>query len=32
MIIFETFRFPEGTTPNIPAAQYIGDQWTVQIA
>ncbi|WP_206599636.1 MULTISPECIES: class I SAM-dependent DNA methyltransferase [unclassified Pseudovibrio] len=29
---FETFPFPEGLTPNIPAADYTGDQRAVKIA
>ena len=29
---FETFPFPEGLTPNIPAADYADDPWAVAIA
>ena len=29
---FETFPFPEGLTPNIPAAQYADDPRAVRIA
>ena len=29
---FETFPFPEGLTPDIPAEQYAGDPWAILIA
>jgi type II restriction/modification system DNA methylase subunit YeeA len=29
---FETFPFPEGLTPNIPAAEYADDPWATAIA